>query len=201
MAEYPIIPDKTALLFFDPLNIYLHPDEPLAAAKVEASGIIPRLMRLNEICRRAGISVFYARADHRTDHRDFAPLIAGPSPGAPPGRRGQTDTGAEAWSGMPNEEIIPEIAPQPADYVIRKHRWSAFFQTHLELSLRTAGINTDRPGWRLDGSGNCEHGVLRARSRPQSDHRPRRLHLGTGRRDRILHGASLSRLRTRDDDC
>jgi nicotinamidase-related amidase len=26
--------------------------------------------------------------------------------------------------------------------VITKHRWSAFHQTHLELSLRTAGIDT-----------------------------------------------------------
>jgi len=26
--------------------------------------------------------------------------------------------------------------------VIKKHRWSTFFQTHLELSLRTAGIDT-----------------------------------------------------------
>jgi nicotinamidase-related amidase len=39
-------------------------------------------------------------------------------------------------------EVIPELAPQPGDYVIKKHRWSTFHQTHLELSLRTAGIDT-----------------------------------------------------------
>jgi nicotinamidase-related amidase len=38
--------------------------------------------------------------------------------------------------------VIPEIAPRSEDYVIKKHRWSTFFQTHLELSLRTAGIDT-----------------------------------------------------------
>ena len=45
-------------------------------------------------------------------------------------------------SGVPHAEIIPETAPRTGDYVIKKHRWSAFFQTHLELSLRTAGIDT-----------------------------------------------------------
>jgi nicotinamidase-related amidase len=45
-------------------------------------------------------------------------------------------------SGSKGVEVIPELAPQPGDYVIKKHRWSTFHQTHLELSLRTAGINT-----------------------------------------------------------
>ena len=37
---------------------------------------------------------------------------------------------------------MPELEPQPGDYIIEKHRWSTFYQTHLELSLRTAGIDT-----------------------------------------------------------
>lgn len=39
-------------------------------------------------------------------------------------------------------EVINEIAPEASDYLINKHRWSAIFQTHLELSLRTRGIDT-----------------------------------------------------------
>jgi nicotinamidase-related amidase len=45
-------------------------------------------------------------------------------------------------SGSWYAEIVPELAPQPEDYVIKKHRWSMFYQTHLELSLRTAEIDT-----------------------------------------------------------
>jgi nicotinamidase-related amidase len=45
-------------------------------------------------------------------------------------------------SGTPGVEIIPELKPQPEDYVIKKHRWSSFHQTHLLLSLHTAGIDT-----------------------------------------------------------
>ena len=39
-------------------------------------------------------------------------------------------------------DVIPEIAPRPGDFVVKKQRWSTFYQTHLELSLRTAGIDT-----------------------------------------------------------
>jgi ureidoacrylate peracid hydrolase len=141
MAEFPILPARTGMLFFDTLNVYLHPDEPAARKQVEASGIIERLATLNQICRRAGITIFYAQADHRVDHRDFVPLVAdrGPTIAAP----GPGFTRAPVHgSGMENEQIVPELAPRPEDYVVKKHRWSSFFQTHLELSLRSAGIDT-----------------------------------------------------------
>ena len=40
MAEFPIIPSKTGMIFFDILNIYLHPEDPEQAAAVEASGVV-----------------------------------------------------------------------------------------------------------------------------------------------------------------
>jgi nicotinamidase-related amidase len=130
------------MLFFDPLNIYLHPDDPKRRAAIDASGLIPRLVKINRACREAGIAIFYGQADHRPDGRDFAPHIVdlgrsgeeapGPHPTLPPGVKG----------GTPGADIIPEIAAQPGDYVIKKHRWSTFFQTHFDLSLRTAGIDT-----------------------------------------------------------
>ena len=92
--------------------------------------------------RSTGIAVFYAQADHRPDYRDFAPHIADlgytGKPGEPPRRMGPPPV----VGGTPGAEVIDEIAPQPADYMIKKHRWSTFFQTHFELSLRTAGIDT-----------------------------------------------------------
>ena len=44
--------------------------------------------------------------------------------------------------GSPEVQVIDEIRPEPQDYMIWKQRWSPFFQTHLELSLRTRGIDT-----------------------------------------------------------
>ena len=76
MADFPIVPSKTAMLFFDCLNIYLHPEDPERQAAINESGIITTLQKINTACRAAGISVFYAQADHRPDHRDFAPHVA-----------------------------------------------------------------------------------------------------------------------------
>jgi nicotinamidase-related amidase len=142
MAEFPIIPSQTGMIFFDALNIYLHPDDPAQAAAVEASGVVAGMQRIAEACRKAGIAIFYPAADHRLDHKDFAPQVVDH------GYRG-SETGKPFLAGPPpvhggtaDAEVIPEIAPQSGDYMVKKHRWSSFFQTHLELSLRTAGINT-----------------------------------------------------------
>jgi nicotinamidase-related amidase len=143
VSEFPIVPAKTALLFFDTLNAYLQPDDPAARAAIERLGIIPRMQRINAAARAAGIAVFYAQADHRPDHRDFAPHIVDLDHHGKPGERWTRVTTPPPVSvAGPAREVIAEIAPQPGDYLIKKHRWSTFFQTHFELSLRTAGIDT-----------------------------------------------------------
>jgi nicotinamidase-related amidase len=142
MADFPIVPSKTAMLFFDCLNIYLHPEDPERQAAINESGIITTLQKINTACRAAGISVFYAQADHRPDHRDFAPHIADIGYTGQPGDPPRKTTPPPVVGDSRGSEVIEEIAPQPGDYVIKKHRWSTFFQTHFELSLRTAGIDT-----------------------------------------------------------
>lgn len=143
MADFPIIPSKTAMLFFDTLNIYLHPDDPARRAEIAASGLIDRMSRMNEACRKAGIAVFYGQADHRPDHRDFAPHIVDQGYRTQLGPETPFRTSPPPVVGhSAGAEVIAELEPQPSDYVIKKHRWSTFFQTHLELSLRTAGIDT-----------------------------------------------------------
>jgi nicotinamidase-related amidase len=143
VTAFPIVPAKTALLFFDTLNAYMHPEDPAAKAKIEQLGLIPAMQRMNAAARAAGIAVFYAAADHRPDHRDFAPHIVDLDHH---GKRGEEHTHRTLPPPVsvpgPAREVIPELAPQPGDYIIKKHRWSTFFQTHFELSLRTAGIDT-----------------------------------------------------------
>jgi len=140
--EYPIIPEKTAMLFFDTLNIYLKPTNPApdVAPKIEAQ--IAAMKKMEVACREAGIVLFYGQADHRPDGKDFWPHVVdlgyGGTPGQPPFKTAAPGVVANSWGA----EVIEELAPQPADYVIKKHRWSTFFQTHMELSLRTAGIDT-----------------------------------------------------------
>jgi nicotinamidase-related amidase len=140
-SMYEIRPERTGMLFFDTLNIYLHPDDDDRRAAIASSGIIGRLESIRAACRLAGVPVFFSQGDHRPDGRDIAltvvdrgyddaakgPRLSDPSP---------------VRAGSVGAQVIPELAPEAADYVIKKHRWSAFFGTHLELSLRTAGIDT-----------------------------------------------------------
>jgi nicotinamidase-related amidase len=136
LDEFPIIPEKTAVLFFDTLSGGLHPSSEEAAKALAASGFIDRLQQVERACREAGIAVFYTLPEHRQDGRDWGNQAV---IGDPPHRNTFRGTN---YKGSAHAVIIPEIAPQPGDYVITKHRWNAFFQTCLELSLRTAGIDT-----------------------------------------------------------
>lgn len=143
MTQFPIVPAQTGMVFFDTLNAYLRPEDPKAREAIDKLGVMARLQRINNACREAGIAVFYPQADHRPDLRDFASRVVDldhhGKPGEPRPRMSKPPVVSVAGSAR---EVVPELAPQPRDYMIKKHRWSSFFQTHLELSLRTAGIDT-----------------------------------------------------------
>jgi nicotinamidase-related amidase len=143
MARFPIVASKTGLLFFDTLNMFLHPDDLQARARLEQRNIIANMQRINEAARSAGIAVIYVQGDNRPDARDFVPRIVDLDYFGKPGEeRGRITTPSPLSTPGYPREVIAELTPQPGDYIIKKSRWGSFFQTNLELSLRTAGINT-----------------------------------------------------------
>ena len=99
---------------------------------------------LRDAARATNIPIFYAIADHRADGTDTDPLLTdmghGMIPWKDPERIGRQVPAAR--HGSWEAKVIDEIAPGPSDYLIYKHRWSSFYQTHLELSLRARGIDT-----------------------------------------------------------
>jgi nicotinamidase-related amidase len=154
--SYPLVPARTALLFFDCLKGYLRPEDPAARAAIDASGVIPAMQRIERACRAAGIPIFYTQVDHRPDLGDVAPLIVdwdsdgNPAPDGGPVVIASTFATPGTW----RQEVIDEIAPQPQDYILRKQRWSAFYQTNFLLHLRRLGTDTI-----LIAGGNTEIGV------------------------------------------
>ena len=137
-----LVPGKTAMLFFDMLNVYCRRGD--EAAQKRTAVQIAKCVRLMEASRRAGVPIFHAKGDHRPDGADTAFLLTDadyslkpwPDPDNIPHRIPEAVQGS--WKG----DIIDELKPQAGDYVIPKQRWSAFFQTNMELSLRTRGIDT-----------------------------------------------------------
>lgn len=142
MSYHRLDPLHTGVLFFDMLNVYYRGANEATQRRMEP--VVANCVRIMNAARAANIPIFYAKADHRPDGADSAtqltdtshllqpwPDPANPARFVPSARHG-------TWEG----EVIDELKPQPGDYVIPKHRWSAFYQTHLELSLRTRGIDT-----------------------------------------------------------
>ena len=134
-------PKKTALLFFDILNGYYHAAEP--AAKARMKPWIDNAVRLMKAGREAGMPVFFAKGNHRPDSATSAVLQTDTDMGLRPWPDGVVKKGKmHVTGGDRSSEVIPELDPRPEDYYIPKYRWSAFYQTYLDLALRARGIDT-----------------------------------------------------------
>jgi nicotinamidase-related amidase len=128
-------PARSALVVFDMLEKY--------RPAIEDAGAIEPARILIQECRALEVPVFYARADHRADGKDLATALTDTDAQLRPwGEANPRPTRPPYGSGSPELRVIAELAPSPRDYDIPKHRWSAFYQTSLDLSLRTRGIDT-----------------------------------------------------------
>lgn len=136
-------PQKTAVLFFDMLNAYFRGTSEENQRKMEP--IVAAAATVRDEAAKHGIPCFFAKADHRPDGLDSAHLLSDTdyslTPWADPSQ-GYTTAYRTAPGSDWRTEVIEELHPEPGDYMITKHRWNAFHQTHLELSLRSRGIDT-----------------------------------------------------------
>jgi len=126
-------PTRSALLVIDMENGFVEPEGGHCIRF--AKGTVPACVRAVETAREKGIPVFFVKRIYRTDGSDVeltrhAAWVKG-------GRAcGPATTG-------PNSARAPEgLRPQPGDYTIIKPRWSAFFQTELDLILRRLDVRT-----------------------------------------------------------
>jgi ureidoacrylate peracid hydrolase len=112
--------EKAALLVIDMQDFFLDPSSPSFTCGGPA--ILPNLKRAINAFRQAGRPVIYTQHVHHPDH---------------------LDAGIMGWwwegmclEGSPESAIHQDIAPQPHEKVISKHRYSAFYNTDLETVLR-----------------------------------------------------------------
>lgn len=95
--------------------------------------IMPKLKQLLDHARKTGMRVIYTTHVHRRDGSDM-------------GLYGEIWPPIEMRIGLvdgePGIDIHPEIAPAKGEIVIKKHRYSGFFGTDLDMILRTEKIDT-----------------------------------------------------------
>ena len=132
---------KTALLFFDILNGYVAEAEPGKPRALKPW--IQNAVRLSKAGRAAGLPVFFAKGNHRPDNTTSTLLLTDTNNSLTPWPDGEVTKGKmHVVGGDKSSDPIGELDPRPDDYYIPKYRWSAFFQTYLDLALRARGIDT-----------------------------------------------------------
>ena len=132
---------KSALLFFDILNGYVAEPEPGKPRLLKPW--IQNAVKLGKVGRAAGLPVFFAKGNHRPDGATNALTITDTNNSLTPWPNGEvTKTKMHVIAGDKSSDVLAELEPKPDDYYIVKYRWSAFFQTYLDLALRSRGIDT-----------------------------------------------------------
>ena len=140
MLETKIDSQKTALLVVDMQNDLVKVKDGALAElynMVRANRVISNTKKTVKAARKAGLPIVFIKHVLRDDYKDVVPsvtdvMLRGE---APPPRKAMIE-------GTPGAEIIDELKPAPGDYVIAKRRGDAFYNTELELILRSRGVDT-----------------------------------------------------------
>jgi nicotinamidase-related amidase len=131
-------PQRTALLVFDLLEGHVNRDE---ASRARFAPVIANAAALLAAARARGVMVVFASADHRADRATHVPTLRDTDNRLQPIQPGDPDTPL-LTGGTPATRVVAELAPGPAEFLVPKHRWSAFHGTYLELALRARAIDT-----------------------------------------------------------
>jgi len=113
---------RAALLVHDMQAYFV---DAFARQETPAAPAIANIARLAAYCRALDIPVFYTAQQGDQDRRD---------------RGLQADLWGPGMTAAPEHQaIIAELAPAPGDFVLVKHRYSAFQRSNLETMLRARG--------------------------------------------------------------
>jgi ureidoacrylate peracid hydrolase len=134
-----IDPLETAVIVVDMQNDFGAPGGmfaskglPIAAARAT----VEPTARVLDAARATGMTVVYLKMEFARDLSD----LGGPDA---PNREKHLGFGVGVGDflieGTWNTGIIPELAPEPGDVLVSKHRYSGFFETELDDVLRERG--------------------------------------------------------------
>lgn len=121
-APWKLERERAALLIHDMQNYFLR------IFHAEAAPIAPAIANIAALAgaaRAAGVPVFYTAQEGNQDRRD---------------RGLQADLWGPGMSAAPEHQpVIEVLAPEEGDFVLVKHRYSAFQRSNLETLMRARG--------------------------------------------------------------
>ena len=115
---------KPAIIVVDMLKDNLK-ESPRNPYLQEGKAVIPNLQRLLEEGRKRGFPIIFACDSFLEGDFIF---------------RGKMKV--HALRGTKGAEVVDDLKPEPTDIILPKRRFSAFFKTDLDQTLRTLGIDT-----------------------------------------------------------
>ncbi len=113
---------KPAVIVVDMLRDNFVDDNPVAR---EGRKIIPAINRLLDGCRERGIKVIFACDSFYPEDFLFKSKLK-----------------SHSLRGTEGSKVVDDIPVKEGDIVLEKRRFSAFFKTDLDQTLRTFGIDT-----------------------------------------------------------
>ncbi len=115
---------KPAIIVVDMLkdNLKENPHNPLLQ---EGRAILPNLQRLLEESRKREFPIVFACDSFLEDDFIFKGKMK-----------------VHSIRGTKGAEVIDDLKPEPVDFILPKRRFSAFFKTDLDQTLRTLGVDT-----------------------------------------------------------
>ncbi len=114
---------KSALLIIDMLNEYLDPSGKIYCEA--GRDIIDNIARLKAHFKHSGNPVIYVNTSHINS--------------------GDPETakwGLHAMRGTWGADVIPELKPEDDDCVVLKRTYDGFYNTELEITLKSFGVDT-----------------------------------------------------------
>ncbi|PLS18553.1 cysteine hydrolase [Bacillus sp. M6-12] len=141
-------PKRTAILVIDMENDFVAEGAPMETPM--GRNFVPQLAAFLDSCREKQMKVIYTTHVHREDGSDMGryediwePIRS---------RKGLVD-------GTEGIDIYPGVYPKDGEIVIKKHRYSGFFGTDLDIILR--GSNIDSVAIVGVTTENCCHATAR----------------------------------------
>ena len=141
-----IRPSETALIIVDMQNAYASPGGYLDLAGFDISGAAPAIQRIDEAAKAAravGMPVIFFQNGWDKDY------VEAGGPGSPNWHKSNALKTMRARPELAGQllakggwdyALVDALAPQPGDIVLQKTRYSAFFNSQLDSTLRARGI-------------------------------------------------------------
>jgi nicotinamidase-related amidase len=140
-----VAPSHTALVVIDMQNDFCSPGGVFARQGLDLSvydSMVPRLAALLDEARSAGVTIIFLQMTTLPGHRIESPAQIRFNMLQRPVDAGSTVPITYTLEGTEGHQVIPQLSPQPSEFIVPKYRSSGFWGTNLDMILGSNGLET-----------------------------------------------------------